>query len=78
MREEAADVNARLDERLKAMKTGNAVDDLRRYQQVAQAHVDGLRKLVPAFEKLYASLTPEQKKAADSAFAPHHRAHAGG
>ncbi len=75
MRDEAATVNALVANRVKTTGPVNAVGDLRQYQEVAEAHAEGLRKLVPAFEKLYAALTPEQKKAADSAFRPHRRRH---
>jgi periplasmic protein CpxP/Spy len=75
MRDEAATVSALMAHRVAAAGPMSAVEDLRQYQQVAQAHVEGLQMLVPAFEKLYAALTPEQQKAADSAFRPHRRRH---
>lgn len=46
----------------------SAVDDLKTYQQFAQAHVDGLNNLVPAFEALYVSMPDDQKKLADKVF----------
>jgi protein CpxP len=50
------------------MASLNAVDDLRSFQQLAQAHADGLKKLADAFQGLYDAMTPEQKKNADSVF----------
>lgn len=49
-----------------------ALDDLKAYRDFTQAHVDGMAKLIPAFESLYDSMTPEQKKNADMVFAQAH------
>ena len=49
-------------------KTMNAVDDMQSYATIAQAHADGVQKLVPAFKTLYDGLTPEQKANADKVF----------
>jgi protein CpxP len=46
-----------------------AVDDLKTYQEFAQAHVDGLKNLTSAFSSLYSSMSDEQKKNADQVFA---------
>jgi periplasmic protein CpxP/Spy len=46
----------------------NALEDLRSYASIAQAHADDVQRLVPAFEALYSTLTPEQQRAADQAF----------
>jgi Ni/Co efflux regulator RcnB len=46
----------------------SALDDMRQYAQIAQAQADGTKHLVDAFEPLYASLSPEQKKLADASF----------
>jgi protein CpxP len=45
-----------------------AVDDLKAYEAIADAHAEGLRKLVPSFEALYAALSDDQKKEADLLF----------
>ncbi|WP_213778322.1 Spy/CpxP family protein refolding chaperone [Caballeronia sp. dw_276] len=45
-----------------------AVDDMKQYAQITQAQADGTKHLVDAFEPLYASLSPEQKKLADASF----------
>jgi hypothetical protein len=53
--------------------TANAVDDLKSYSEIAEAHADGLKKFIPLFEPLYASMSDDQKKNADRLF--HHRGH---
>jgi len=50
------------------MKAMNAVQDLQSFEQIAQAHADGLKRLTASFQTLYDSFTPEQKKTADSVF----------
>lgn len=49
----------------------SALDDMKQYTQIAQAHADGMQKLVAAFEPLYASFSPEQKTLADRTFRQH-------
>jgi protein CpxP len=49
-------------------QTMSAVDDLKTYQKIAQAHVDGLKNLISSFEKLYAAMPDAQKKIADEVF----------
>ena len=46
----------------------SAVDDLKTYQQFAQAHVDGLKNLISAFSTLYDAMPDAQKKIADQVF----------
>jgi hypothetical protein len=45
-----------------------AVEDLKTYQQFAQAHVDGLKNLTSAFSTLYDAMPDAQKKNADQVF----------
>jgi periplasmic protein CpxP/Spy len=45
-----------------------ALDDMKQYSQITQADADGTKRLVDAFEPLYASLSADQKKLADDAF----------
>jgi hypothetical protein len=45
-----------------------AVDDLKLYQEFAQAHADGLKNLISSFETLYNSMPDAQKKVADEVF----------
>ncbi len=54
-----------------------AVDDLKAYQQFAQAHADGLRALISSFDTLYGTMPDAQKAIADKVFQHEHAAHAG-
>jgi hypothetical protein len=73
MRDNAQSVDAVLKERSENLHAMTAVDDLRSYQKLADAHSDGLRKLVPAFEALYNTMSDDQKKTADMVFADHEK-----
>ncbi|MEM5317871.1 Spy/CpxP family protein refolding chaperone [Paraburkholderia sp. JHI869] len=55
-------------QRAESESSRNALDDMKQYAQIAQAHADDMQKLVSAFDPLYTSLSPEQKKLADQAF----------
>jgi protein CpxP len=58
-------------EQRKAAGKLSAIDDMKQYSQIAQAHADAMKKLVDAFDPLYSSLSPEQKKLADATFSQH-------
>ena len=45
-----------------------AIDDLRAYIRYSEVELAGWKKMLPALEALYATLSPTQKKAADAAF----------
>lgn len=77
MRDNARDMDRILSERSQQFPSMSAVQDMQSYQHVAEAHVQHLQKLVPAFASLYDSLTPEQKKRADQAFRARAQANAG-
>ena len=49
-------------------KDMTAVDDLKSYGELAEAHADGIKKLTPLFAALYASMSDAQKKEADTLF----------
>jgi protein CpxP len=68
MRDNAKTMDDLIRSRVQNAKTMTAVDDLRAYQGIADAHAEGLKKLIPAFEVLYASMSDEQKKNADAVF----------
>jgi Spy/CpxP family protein refolding chaperone len=67
-------------QRMEQSATTSAIDDMKQYEQITQAQADGTKRLVEAFEPLYASLSPAQKKLADASFheSRHDRAHKGG
>ena len=48
--------------------SGSALDDLRNYAALSREHADNVGRLLPPFEALYASLSPEQRAAADRTF----------
>ena len=68
MRENAAAMEKLVQDKKGKMANLNAVDDLKIYQDFAQARLDGLKNLIPAFKTLYDSMPAEQKKNADHVF----------
>ena len=54
----------------------SAVDVIKSYESVIQAHEDGMKKFVPPFEALYNTMSDAQKKSADSLFRYRERASA--
>jgi periplasmic protein CpxP/Spy len=67
MRDDAKGMEDAIAQRREA-KSMTAVDDLKAYQAIADAHSQGLQKLIPAFQALYDTMSPEQKKNADAVF----------
>jgi hypothetical protein len=49
-------------------KSMTAVEVVKSYAEVIDAHEDGMKKFIPAFEELYNSMSDSQKKVADSLF----------
>ncbi|HKW54719.1 MAG TPA: Spy/CpxP family protein refolding chaperone [Stellaceae bacterium] len=68
MRDDAQAMQSAIAQRRQTRSSATAVDELRSYEQVTETHVAGLQKLIPAFQALYDSMSPEQKKNADAAF----------
>jgi protein CpxP len=73
MRDNAESVHRLVEERNQNQKAMNAVDDLRSYEQLTEAQVDGIKRLLPAFETLYADMSDDQKKNADIVFSSFER-----
>jgi len=75
MRSQAREMEKLERERAAGRATMTAVDDLKSYQAIAVAHAEEMSKLVPAFQALYARMSPEQQKNADVVFRgrPHKR-----
>lgn len=73
MRENEQKMHDQITARSAMLKTMTAVDDLRSYRRIADEHADGLKRLVPAFEALYAQMTPAQQKHADYVFGEHQK-----
>ncbi len=76
MRENARNMDQAFMQRAQQFETMNAVQRMQSYQQLAEAHVQNLQKLVPAFEKLYDSMTDQQKQVADQVFRENAKQHA--
>jgi hypothetical protein len=81
MRENASQMDILLYNRKAKLGTMNAVDDLKSYKDVSDAHTACLVKFIAAFEPLYASMSDTQKANADAIFAAkmarqgHHKGH---
>ena len=68
MRDNAKTMDTLYQARVEKAKDLTAVEDLKSYSEIAQAHAEGLKNFIPAFEALYASMSDEQKKDADTLF----------
>lgn len=68
MRDNARDMEKLTKTRMEHAKTMTAVDDLKSYGEITDAHADGIKKLTTVFETLYAAMSDNQKKAADDMF----------
>jgi hypothetical protein len=74
MRDNATTMEALTKARSEEASTMTAIDDLKSYGEIVEAHADGIRKFIPAFEPLYASMSEAQKKNADKLFSHQGRA----
>jgi periplasmic protein CpxP/Spy len=68
MRENAQAIDEAAAQRVQQLPTMNALQDMQSYEQLAEAHVQHLQKLIPAFESLYNAMSPQQKQVADRVF----------
>ena len=68
MRENARSMDALRQTRLDKAARMTALDDVRSYSEIAEAHAEGLKSFVPPFEALYDSMSDSQKKLADQTF----------
>jgi LTXXQ motif family protein len=75
MRDNASSMDALRQSRAANANGMSAVEDLRAYGQVVDAHADGVRKLTSAFEPLYNSMSDPQKRNADLIFRGDHHHH---
>jgi hypothetical protein len=78
MRDNAKTVDALTQARVEHAKDMNAVDDLKSYGEITDAHADGIKRLTTEFAVLYAAMSDAQKKEADTLFrhGPHKHGHA--
>jgi hypothetical protein len=75
MRENAKKMDELNGARAANAKTMNAVDDLKSYGEVVDAHADQIKKFATAFEPLYASMSDAQNAEADTLFRHGESAH---
>lgn len=73
MRDDAKTMEALIKARSEQEGAMTAVDDLKSYGAIAEAHVDYLKKFIPVFEPLYAGMSDTQKKNANLLFHPRSR-----
>jgi LTXXQ motif family protein len=69
MRDNAQTIRKLVAERSQNQKSITAIDDLRSYETLTEAHAKGMKKLLPTFQALYNSMSDQQKKNADLVFA---------
>jgi protein CpxP len=68
MRENAKALDTLTEARFKNVKTMNAIDDLKSYGEITDAHADGIKRFTPVFAALYTSMSDAQKNQADDLF----------
>jgi periplasmic protein CpxP/Spy len=68
MRDNAKAMDTLNQARYEKLKSMTAVEDLKSYSEIVQAHADGLKNFVPVFEGLYATMSDDQKKDSDMLF----------
>ena len=71
MRDNAKEMEPLIKTRSEHSNSATALEDLDSYSHIADAHADGLKKFVPAFAPLYASMSDVQKQNADTVFRGH-------
>ena len=71
MRENAKAMTDHRNEAAQNAQSRNAVDELKSYAAVIDAHADEIRKSIPPFQALYDSMSDAQKKTADTVFRSH-------
>jgi len=78
MRENAKTMDDLRQARAENLKNMSAIDDVKSYGDITEAHAGAIKKFTPAFEALYNKMSDTQKKNADNVFRaaaerPHHR-----
>jgi hypothetical protein len=71
MRDNARTMDALTQARAAKAQTMTAIDDLKTYTDLVEAHAEGLKKFTPAFEALYDSMSDAQKQQTDAVFRQH-------
>ena len=73
MRDGAQSMDAAIKQRIEA-RGSSAIDELKAYQGIIDAHAQEVQKLIPPFQALYDTMSDDQKKTADELFAHSRRA----
>jgi hypothetical protein len=68
MRDNAQAMTDLQNKRASDSQSMSAVEGIKSYESVIEAHEDGMKKFVPPFEALYNTMSDAQKKSADSLF----------
>lgn len=68
MRENAKSMDTLTHARFEHAGSMTAIDDLKSYGEITDAHADQIKKFTPVFATLYANMSDAQKKAADELF----------
>jgi periplasmic protein CpxP/Spy len=68
MRDNARDIDQAYQQRAEKISAMSAVDNMQSFADIEQQRSQGMQKLVPAFQTLYASLSDQQKQTADQLF----------
>jgi hypothetical protein len=66
MRDNAHTLDALIEAQAAQARAITALDDLRAYSAIAEAHAEGLKQFLAVFEPLYRSLSDAQKRQADT------------
>ena len=57
-----------INSRMEKYKTMTAIDDLKSYGEITDAHADAIKRFTPIFATLYAGMSDAQKKDSDTMF----------
>jgi hypothetical protein len=68
MRTNAKAMDQMYADRAQKLSGMSAVDNMQSFEAIEQARMEGMQRLVPAFQTVYNSLSDQQKQAADALF----------
>jgi protein CpxP len=68
MRDNAEEMEGLIQARMQNKSQMGAIENLGAFEQITQAHADGIKKFVAALQPLYDDMTPAQQKNADLVF----------
>jgi len=68
MRDNEKRIEPLIEGRAKNAKSMTAIDDLKSYAEIIEAHEEGTKNFIPVFVALYGSMSDAQKKEADAFF----------